>query len=106
MKDLYTEIRPYRTQQILVDDVHTLYLEEVGNPEGTPALFLHGGPSAGCEPYRRRFFDPERYRAVLFDQRGAGRLANGSSWLTPDQANCSFCPAVTVLLMPAGHVRF
>jgi proline iminopeptidase len=73
MKDLYPEIRPYRTQQLKVDDVHTLYLEEVGDPEGLPAVFLHGGPGAGCEPYHRRFFDPERYRVVLFDQRGAGR---------------------------------
>ena len=73
MRDLYPEIRPYRTQQLAVDDVHTLYLEEVGNPEGLPAVFLHGGPGAGCEPYHRRFFDPERYRLVLFDQRGAGR---------------------------------
>ena len=73
MKDLYPEIRPYRTQQLKVDDVHTLYLEEVGDPDGLPAVFLHGGPGAGCEPYHRRFFNPERYRVVLFDQRGAGR---------------------------------
>lgn len=73
MKDLYPEIRPYRSQQLKVDDVHTLYLEEVGDPDGLPAVFLHGGPGAGCEPYHRRFFDPERYRVVLFDQRGAGR---------------------------------
>jgi len=73
MKDLYPEIRPYRSEQLPVDEIHTLYLEEVGSPDGLPALFLHGGPGAGCEPYHRRFFDPELYRVVLFDQRGAGR---------------------------------
>ena len=73
MKDLYPEIRPYRTQRLKVDEIHTLYVEEVGSPDGTPALFLHGGPGAGCEPYHRRFFDPEKYRVILFDQRGAGR---------------------------------
>jgi proline iminopeptidase len=56
-----------------VDDLHTLYWEECGNPSGTPVLFLHGGPGAGCSPEHRRFFDPKHYRIVLFDQRGAGR---------------------------------
>jgi len=86
MNDLFPEIRPYRTENLAVDDVHTLYVEEVGNPDGIPALFLHGGPGAGCESYHRRFFDPERYRVVLFDQRGAGRstphadLRNNTTW--------------------------
>jgi pimeloyl-ACP methyl ester carboxylesterase len=56
-----------------VDDIHTLYWEECGNPSGTPVVFLHGGPGAGCSPEHRRFFDPKYYRIVLFDQRGAGR---------------------------------
>jgi proline iminopeptidase len=56
-----------------VGDWHVVYVEECGNPDGIPVLFLHGGPGAGCKPYHRRFFDPARYRAVLFDQRGAGR---------------------------------
>jgi proline iminopeptidase len=56
-----------------VDELHTLYWEECGNPSGTPVLFLHGGPGAGCSPEHRRFFDPKYYRIVLFDQRGAGR---------------------------------
>jgi len=73
MRDLYPEIAPYRTELFPVDETHTLYVEEVGNPRGLPALFLHGGPGAGCEPYHRRFFDPQRFRVVLFDQRGAGR---------------------------------
>ncbi len=86
MKDLYPEILPYRAEHFPVDDVHALYVEEAGNSKGIPALFLHGGPGAGCEPYHRRFFDPERYRVILFDQRGAGRstphasLENNTTW--------------------------
>ena len=73
MKDLYPEIRPYRAEHLAVDELHSLYIEEVGSSHGIPALFLHGGPGAGCEPYHRRFFDPQRFRVILFDQRGAGR---------------------------------
>ncbi|MET0001063.1 MAG: prolyl aminopeptidase, partial [Candidatus Thiodiazotropha lotti] len=72
MNDLYPAIEPYKSQRIAIDH-HHLYIEEVGNPAGIPALFLHGGPGAGCEPYHRQFFDPELYRVVLFDQRGSGR---------------------------------
>jgi proline iminopeptidase len=70
---LFPQIKPYRSQQLPVDDIHTLYVEECGNPDGIPVVFLHGGPGAGCEPYHRRFFDPLVYRIVLFDQRGCGR---------------------------------
>jgi proline iminopeptidase len=86
MKDLYPEILPYRAEHFSVDEMHSLYVEEAGNSKGIPALFLHGGPGAGCEPYHRRFFDPERYRVILFDQRGAGRstphasLENNTTW--------------------------
>lgn len=86
MRDLFPEILPYRVQHLPVDDVHTLYVEEAGNPDGLPVVFLHGGPGAGCEGYHRRFFDPSRYRVVLFDQRGAGRstphasLENNTTW--------------------------
>jgi proline iminopeptidase len=73
MKDLYPDIEPYATHRLAVDPLHALYVEECGNPQGSPALFLHGGPGGGCEPFHRRFFDPERYRVVLFDQRGCGR---------------------------------
>ncbi len=73
MLTLYPPIQPYATHRLEVDPPHVLYLEESGNPAGIPVVFLHGGPGAGCEPYHRRFFDPERYRIVLFDQRGAGR---------------------------------
>src|SRR5258707_14196133 len=71
--DLYPSIEPYRSGRLPVDDIHTLYWEECGNPSGVPVLFLHGGPGAGCSPEHRRVFDPQHYPIVLFDQRGAGR---------------------------------
>ncbi len=70
---LYPDIRPYKTQRLKVDDVHEIYLEESGNPRGIPVLFVHGGPGAGCTKQDRCFFDPDRYRIILFDQRGCGR---------------------------------
>ena len=73
MRPLFPEILPYNDFYIKVDDMHELYVEECGNPDGIPAIFVHGGPGAGCEPWHRQFFDPEVYRIVLFDQRGAGR---------------------------------
>lgn len=69
----YPDIKPYKTQRLQVDDIHELYLEESGNPTGIPILFVHGGPGSGCGKQDRCFFDPERYRIILFDQRGAGR---------------------------------
>jgi proline iminopeptidase len=69
---LYPEIKPYVTHSLAVEPPHLLYVEETGNPGGLPVLFVHGGPGAGCEPYHRRFFDPEVYRIILFDQRGCG----------------------------------
>jgi len=71
--DLFPPLEPYATGMMPVDDIHTLYWEECGNPKGVPALFLHGGPGAGATPTHRRFFDPSVYRIVIFDQRGAGR---------------------------------
>jgi proline iminopeptidase len=73
MQVLYPDIRTYAEHRLQVDNIHSLYVEESGNPDGIPALFVHGGPGAGCGKYDRRFFDPERYRIILFDQRGAGR---------------------------------
>lgn len=70
---LYPEIEPYRIGRLKVSDLHTLTYEEVGNPNGRPALFLHGGPGVGISPAYRRFFDPAHYRIILLDQRGAGR---------------------------------
>lgn len=73
MKTLYPEIKPYKTHQVEVAAPHVLYVEESGNPDGIAVCFVHGGPGAGCENYHRRFFDPNVYRIILFDQRGAGR---------------------------------
>ncbi len=73
MKDLYPPIEPFETRRLEVSAGHRLHVEQVGNPNGIPILFLHGGPGAGCEPYHRRFFNPQAYRVVLFDQRGCGR---------------------------------
>lgn len=73
MQILYPEIKPYTKHNLKVDSIHTLYVEECGDPGGLPVLFVHGGPGAGCSHYDRRFFDPEKFRIVLFDQRGAGR---------------------------------
>jgi len=70
---LFPPIEPYRSGRLAVDELHTLHWEECGNPDGLPVLFLHGGPGGGLSPRQRRFFDPARYRIVLFDQRGAGK---------------------------------
>lgn len=72
-RTLYPSLEPYRTGMLDVGDGHTLYWELCGNPDGKPAVFLHGGPGGGCNPEHRRLFDPERYRIMLFDQRGCGR---------------------------------
>ena len=73
LRDLYPPIEPYATGAMPVDELHTLYWEECGNPRGIPVVFLHGGPGGGCSSTSRRFFDPGRFRIILFDQRGAGR---------------------------------
>ena len=72
-RDLFPEIAPYRSGRLRLDDTHEIYWEECGNPDGAPVVFLHGGPGSGCSPTHRRYFDPDHYRIVLFDQRGAGR---------------------------------
>jgi proline iminopeptidase len=64
---------PLTSQQLAVGDGHEIYVETVGRTDGIPAVYLHGGPGSGCQPDHRRLFDPERFHAVLFDQRGAGR---------------------------------
>ena len=68
----YPEIEAYKKEFFKVSDIHTLYIEQAGNPDGIPVVFLHGGPGGGISPDYRRFFNPEKYRIVLFDQRGAG----------------------------------
>jgi proline iminopeptidase len=73
MLQLFPSIKPYVKHSFAVDAPHILSIDECGNPAGLPVLFVHGGPGAGCETYHRRFFDPNRYRIILFDQRGCGR---------------------------------
>lgn len=73
MKTLYPTVEPFDTGRLRVSAVHELYYEQCGNPAGQPVVFLHGGPGAGLVPDYRRFFDPQAYRIVLFDQRGAGQ---------------------------------
>lgn len=70
---LFPHIEPYRQEFLRVSPIHTLYLEESGNPDGIPVVFVHGGPGGGTSPICRRFFDPDRYRIILFDQRGCGQ---------------------------------
>lgn len=85
-RTFYPEIEPYRTGRLRVSDRHEIYFEESGNPDGKPALFVHGGPGGGTAPKQRRFHDPERYRIVLFDQRGCGQstphacLEDNTTW--------------------------
>ena len=71
-RTLFDPIEPYETGRIALGGPHEMYWEQCGNPEGMPALFLHGGPGAGASPIHRRFFDPAHYRIIVFDQRGAG----------------------------------
>ncbi|MDB5974258.1 MAG: pip [Nevskia sp.] len=73
MAQPYPPIEPYRTHRLKVSALHEIYVEECGNPNGRAVIFVHGGPGGGCEPWHRQFFDPKRYRIVLFDQRGCGR---------------------------------
>lgn len=86
MRELYPPIEPYRTGTLPVSDLHTLYFEEVGAPAGRPAVFLHGGPGGGLDADYRRYFDPARWRVVLFDQRGCGKstphaeLRDNTTW--------------------------
>ncbi|NHZ90168.1 prolyl aminopeptidase [Massilia sp. CCM 8733] len=77
---LFPPIQPTRHGMLQVDALHTIYWEEVGNPKGIPVLFLHGGPGAGLSPQHRRFFDPQQYRIILFDQRGAGKSTPLGEW--------------------------
>src|SRR5207247_4338426 len=73
MADLYPEIEPFDSGMVRVSDLHTIYYERVGNPNGIPVVFLHGGPGGGLIPTYRQYFDPEKYHVILFDQRGSGR---------------------------------
>jgi proline iminopeptidase len=86
LRTLYPPIKPYRTGYLRVSELHEIYYEESGNPRGKPAVFLHGGPGGGTDGKMRCFFDPKRYRIVLFDQRGCGKsrphasLVDNTTW--------------------------
>jgi proline iminopeptidase len=90
MKDpltwLYPPVEPYNTGRLQVSPVHELYFEQSGNPAGKPVVFLHGGPGGGSDPKQRRFFHPEKYRIINFDQRGCGKstpyasLEDNTTW--------------------------
>jgi len=86
MTHLYPEIDPYNQFNLKVSDLHTIHIEESGNPNGKPVVFLHGGPGGGIEPIYRQYFDPEKWRIIIFDQRGCGKstphaeLAENTTW--------------------------
>ena len=71
--ELYPEIEIYKEHRIPVSTLHTIYVEESGNPFGHPVVVLHGGPGGASSPANRQFFDPEFYRIIQFDQRGCGK---------------------------------
>ena len=84
--DFYPALKPFNSGFLRVSPLHEIYYEESGNPKGKPVVFLHGGPGGGTDPKMRRFFNPKRYRIVLFDQRGCGRsrpsasLVDNTTW--------------------------
>ena len=86
MRELYPAIEPYDAGILQVSGLHSLYFEQVGNPAGKPVVFLHGGPGGGIDPIYRRYFNPQEWRVVLFDQRGCGRssphaeLQDNTTW--------------------------
>ncbi len=86
LREFYPPLEPFKHEMLKASPLHDLYVEQCGNPDGQPILFLHGGPGGGCAADHRRFFDPAHYRIVLFDQRGCGRstpsaeLEENSTW--------------------------
>ena len=85
-RERFPATQPFNTGHLRVSDRHSVYFEESGNPDGKPAVFVHGGPGGGANPSDRCFFDPDKYRVVLFDQRGCGRstphadLVDNTTW--------------------------
>lgn len=86
MREFYPDIEPFKTGMLKVSELHTLYYEEVGNPQGKPVVFVHGGPGGGVDASMRRYFDPKVWRIILFDQRGCGKstpfseLKDNTTW--------------------------
>ncbi len=104
MADYYPEIEPYEHGMLDVGDGQRVYWEVCGNPDGKPAVFLHGGPGSGCTPGHRRLFDPDAYRIVLFDQRGAGRSTPHASDLANDLAANTTHHLITDIELLRGHL--
>ena len=83
---LYPQIEPFDRRMLDMGDGHQIYMEQSGNPEGQPVIVFHGGPGGGCSPAMRRYFEPQHYRIILFDQRGCGRsrphasVENNTTW--------------------------
>lgn len=73
MRDLYPPLEPYQEGKLKVSPLHTIHYEESGNPQGKPVIFLHGGPGGGITPMYRQYFDPQKWRIVIFDRRGCGK---------------------------------
>lgn len=73
MRELYPQREPFNEGKLKVSNLHTIHYEESGNPQGKPIVLLHGGPGGGCPPYYRQFFNPEKWRLIMFDQRGCGK---------------------------------
>jgi proline iminopeptidase len=106
---LYPPLNPYQIGYLDVGDGHELYWETCGNPDGVPVVFLHGGPGGGCSPDHRRLFNPDHYRIILFDQRGAGRsrplsslTANTTQHLIGDMERVRQCLGVERWLVLGG----
>jgi proline iminopeptidase len=103
-RPLYPPLEPYRTGRLRVSDLHEIHFEECGNPEGLPALVLHGGPAGGIMPYLRQGHDPARYRIILFDQRGCG-LSTPTACLT-DNTTWHLVADIEALRMHLGIERW
>ena len=73
MNNYFPPIEPFNVFKLKVSDIHTLHIEESGNRDGKPVIFLHGGPGGGIEPIYRQYFNPKQWRIIIFDQRGCGK---------------------------------
>ena len=86
MNNLYPPIEPFNEFELKVSDLHTIHVEESGNKDGKPIIFLHGGPGGGSEPIYRQYFNPKKWRIIIFDQRGCGQstphaeLKDNTTW--------------------------